>query len=90
MEIDDRWTAIMDIHFTQRPFRKSVRQNPEETTAACRKSLLWAWLAYLVLQQWLSPQHMGWLIAASTTPRWCASRSTLINCASPAGPVPLP
>ncbi len=26
---------------------------------------LWAWLSFLVLQQWLTPAGMGWLIAAS-------------------------
>ena len=26
---------------------------------------LWAWLAFLVLQRWLSPAEMGWLIAVS-------------------------
>ena len=42
---------------------------------------LWAWLAYLVLQQWLSPQHMGWLIAASTVVGWWACTTTARNMA---------
>lgn len=33
---------------------------------------LWAWLAYLVLQNWLSPAGMGWLIAASLAAGWWA------------------
>ena len=33
---------------------------------------LWAWLAFLVLQQWLTPADMGWLIAASTLVGWWA------------------
>src|SRR6218665_2660911 len=31
---------------------------------------LWAWLAYLVLQQWLSQRQIGLLIAASTVVGW--------------------
>src|SRR6218665_2790345 len=34
---------------------------------------LWAWLAYLVLQQWLSQRQIGLLIAASTVAGWWAS-----------------
>ena len=37
---------------------------------------LWAWLACLVLRPWLSPRHMGWLIAASTLVRWWACPTT--------------
>ncbi len=33
---------------------------------------LWAWLAFLVMQQWLSPASMGWVIAASTLVAWWA------------------
>ncbi len=31
---------------------------------------LWAWLSFLVLQLWLSPAQMGWLIAASIPLGW--------------------
>ena len=37
---------------------------------------LWGWLAYLVLQQWLTPFHMGWLIVASTVVGWWACTVT--------------
>ncbi len=37
---------------------------------------LWAWLAFLVLQQWLTPADMGWLIAASTLIGWWACTVT--------------
>ena len=34
---------------------------------------LWAWLAFLVLQLWLTPAQLGWLIAASLPLGWWAS-----------------
>ena len=34
---------------------------------------LWAWLAYLVLQLWLTPMQIGWLIAASLPLGWWSS-----------------
>jgi phosphatidylglycerophosphatase A len=37
---------------------------------------LWAWLAFLVLQRWLSPLEMGGLIAASTLVGWWACTVT--------------
>ena len=37
---------------------------------------LWAWLAFLALQQWLSPAEMGWLIAASVLVGWWACTVT--------------
>ena len=37
---------------------------------------LWAWLAYLVLQQWLTPSQIGWLIVASTVVGWWACTVT--------------
>jgi phosphatidylglycerophosphatase A len=37
---------------------------------------LWAWLSYLVLQQWLTPAGMGWLIAASMLVGWWACTVT--------------
>ena len=37
---------------------------------------LWAWLAYLVLQQWLNPRHMGLLIVVSTVVGWWACTTT--------------
>ena len=40
---------------------------------------LWAWLAYLVLQQWLSPVQIGWLIAASLPVGWWACTVTSTN-----------
>ena len=40
---------------------------------------LWAWLAYLVMQQWLTPRHMGWLIVASTVVGWWACTVTARN-----------
>ncbi|MGY8905595.1 MAG: phosphatidylglycerophosphatase A family protein [Burkholderiales bacterium] len=33
---------------------------------------LWAWLSFLVLQLWLSPGQIGWLIAASFAVGWWA------------------
>jgi phosphatidylglycerophosphatase A len=38
---------------------------------------LWAWLAYLVLAQWLNPLHMGMLIAAATLVGWWACTVTV-------------
>lgn len=40
---------------------------------------LWAWLAYLVLQSWLTPAQCGWLIAASFVLGWWASSATARN-----------
>lgn len=37
---------------------------------------LWAWLAFLVLQLWLTPAHIGWLIAASLPVGWWACTVT--------------
>lgn len=37
---------------------------------------LWAWLAFLVLQLWLTPTQMGWLIAASIPVGWWACTVT--------------
>ncbi len=34
---------------------------------------LWAWLAFLVLQLWLTPAQLGWLIAVSLPLGWWAS-----------------
>ena len=31
---------------------------------------LWAWLSFLLLQRWLSPAEIGWLIAASLPVGW--------------------
>lgn len=36
----------------------------------------WAWLAFLVLQRWLTPAQMGLLIAASTVVGWWACTLT--------------
>jgi phosphatidylglycerophosphatase A len=40
---------------------------------------LWAWLAFLALQRWLSPAEMGWLIAASVLVGWWACTVTAQN-----------
>jgi phosphatidylglycerophosphatase A len=40
---------------------------------------LWAWGAYWVLQHWLTPADMGWLIAASTLVGWWACTVTAKN-----------
>lgn len=37
---------------------------------------MWAWLAYLVLQQWLSTTQLGWLIAISIPVGWWACTVT--------------
>ena len=37
---------------------------------------LWAWVAYLVLQQWLDKAQIGWLIAASIPVGWWACTVT--------------
>jgi phosphatidylglycerophosphatase A len=37
---------------------------------------LWAWLAYLVLQQWLDPLAIGWVIAVSLVIGWWACTVT--------------
>ena len=37
---------------------------------------LWGWLAFLVLQMWLTPAQMGWLIAASIPVGWWACTVT--------------
>ena len=37
---------------------------------------LWAWVAFLVLQLWLSPIQLGWLIALSLPVGWWASSVT--------------
>ncbi len=40
---------------------------------------LWAWLAFVVLQLWLPPAYIGWLIAASLPLGWWASSITARN-----------
>lgn len=40
---------------------------------------LWAWLSFLVLQHWLTPAEMGWLIAASALVGWWACTVTAKN-----------
>lgn len=40
---------------------------------------LWAWLSFLVLQQWLSTAEIGWLIAATIPLGWCACTITARN-----------
>ncbi|MBC5764108.1 phosphatidylglycerophosphatase A family protein [Ramlibacter albus] len=40
---------------------------------------LWAWVAWLVLQQWLSPYAMGWVLALSLPVGWWACTVTARN-----------
>jgi phosphatidylglycerophosphatase A len=40
---------------------------------------LWAWLSFLVLQRWLTPFDMGWLIAAASAAGWWACTVTARN-----------
>lgn len=40
---------------------------------------LWAWLAYLLLQNWLTPTHMGCLIGACALLGWWACTVTAKN-----------
>ena len=37
---------------------------------------LWAWLSFLLLQRWLSPAEIGWLIAVSLPVGWWACTTT--------------
>ena len=40
---------------------------------------LWAWLSFLVLQRYLAPAELGWLIAASALVGWWACTVTANN-----------
>lgn len=40
---------------------------------------LWAWLAFLALQTWLTPAQIGWLIGASMAVGWWACAVTAKN-----------
>ncbi len=40
---------------------------------------LWAWLSFLVLQRWLAPSDIGWLIAAASLVGWWACTVTAKN-----------
>jgi phosphatidylglycerophosphatase A len=40
---------------------------------------LWAWLSFLVLQRWLSPAEIGWLIAVSIPVGWWVCAVTARN-----------
>ena len=40
---------------------------------------LWAWAAYLVMQNWLGPFAIGWVIAASLAAGWWACTVTAAN-----------
>lgn len=40
---------------------------------------LWAWLSFLVLQRWLAPGELGWLIAAAALVGWWACTVTAKN-----------
>lgn len=46
---------------------------------------LWSWIAFLVLQQWLAPEHMGELIALSLPLGWwaCTVTARHMNVADP-------
>lgn len=46
---------------------------------------LWAWVAFLVLQQWLSPAALGWLIVAGLPVGWwaCSVTARHMNVADP-------
>lgn len=44
---------------------------------------LWAWLSYLLIQQWLTSPQIGWLIAATFLVGWWASTVTARNMGSP-------
>ena len=49
---------------------------------------LWAWLAYWVLQHWLDPLAMGWLILASTFVGWWSCTVTAQHmCSSDPGAI---
>lgn len=48
-------------------------------TAPGTVGTLWGWLAFLVLQLWLTPAQMGWLIAASLPVGWWACTVTARN-----------
>lgn len=37
---------------------------------------LWAWLSFLLLERWLSPAEIGWLIAVSLPVGWWACTTT--------------
>ncbi len=40
---------------------------------------LWAWVSFLVLQAWLSPAALGWVVLASVPVGWWASTVTARN-----------
>ncbi|MGE4241372.1 phosphatidylglycerophosphatase A family protein [Ramlibacter sp.] len=40
---------------------------------------LWAWVAYLAMQRWLSPSTIGWVIVASIAIGWWACMVTAKN-----------
>ena len=40
---------------------------------------LWAWLSFLVLQRWLAPAELGWLIVAASAVGWWACTVTAKN-----------
>jgi phosphatidylglycerophosphatase A len=40
---------------------------------------LWAWLSFLVLQRWLAPDQLGWLIVAASVVGWWACTVTARN-----------
>lgn len=44
--------------------------------AAGTVGTLWAWAAYLVLQTWVSPATIGWVLLASLPAGWWASTVT--------------
>lgn len=44
---------------------------------------LWGWLAFLVLQLWLTPSQIGWLIAASLPLGWWACTVTARHLRTP-------
>ena len=44
---------------------------------------LWAWLAWLVMAQWLTPFQLGWVIVGSLMVGWWACAVTATNMRSP-------
>jgi len=44
---------------------------------------LWAWMAFLLLQQWLAPAQMAWLVAVSLPLGWWACSVTARDLRSP-------
>ncbi|MHB1249572.1 MAG: phosphatidylglycerophosphatase A family protein [Polaromonas sp.] len=71
---DSRFLLAHPAHFIALGFGSGLSRVAPGTAGT-----LWAWLSFLVLQRWLTPPQIGWLIALSVPLGWWACTVTAKN-----------